>query len=69
MGKGDIKTKKGKITKGTFGVRRPKKANKNAAPVAKKAKPKKATAKKPATKKAEAKKTTEKKPAAKKKEE
>ena len=27
MGKGDIKTKKGKITKGTYGVRRPKKSN------------------------------------------
>lgn len=25
MGKGDKKTKRGKITKGTFGVRRPKK--------------------------------------------
>ncbi len=25
MGKGDKKTKKGKISKGTFGVRRPKK--------------------------------------------
>ncbi len=28
MGKGDIKTKRGKIIKGTYGVRRPKKANK-----------------------------------------
>ena len=28
MGKGDKKTKKGKITLGTFGVRRPKKAKK-----------------------------------------
>ncbi|MFD2512698.1 30S ribosomal protein THX [Pontibacter locisalis] len=27
MGKGDRKTKKGKITKGTFGNRRPRKAN------------------------------------------
>jgi len=26
MGKGDIKTKKGKISNGSFGVRRPKKA-------------------------------------------
>ena len=26
MGKGDIKTKKGKINNGTFGVRRPKKS-------------------------------------------
>ncbi len=25
MGKGDVKTKKGKITKGSYGVRRPKK--------------------------------------------
>ena len=50
MGKGDKKTKKGKITLGTFGVRRPKKANKQtikpkaknkvtAAAKAKKAKP------------------------------
>jgi len=30
MGKGDIKTKKGKISKGTFGVRRPHKPNKPA---------------------------------------
>ncbi len=30
MGKGDIKTKKGKIIKGTYGVRRPKKAKKKA---------------------------------------
>jgi 30S ribosomal protein S31 len=28
MGKGDVKTKKGKISNGTFGVRRPKKSNK-----------------------------------------
>ena len=28
MGKGDIKTKRGKITKGTYGVRRPKSHNK-----------------------------------------
>lgn len=28
MGKGDIKTRKGKIVKGTFGVRRPKKTKK-----------------------------------------
>jgi 30S ribosomal protein S31 len=27
MGKGDVKSRKGKITKGTFGNRRPKKAN------------------------------------------
>ncbi len=30
MGKGDKKTKKGKIIKGTYGVRRPKKKNKKA---------------------------------------
>jgi 30S ribosomal protein S31 len=30
MGKGDKKTKKGKIVKGTFGVRRLKKGNKKA---------------------------------------
>ena len=29
MGKGDRKTKRGKITKGTFGVRRPHKKSKN----------------------------------------
>ena len=28
MGKGDVKTKKGKIAKGTFGVRRPHKIKK-----------------------------------------
>lgn len=32
MGKGDKKTKRGKITKGTFGVRRPKRAAKVEAP-------------------------------------
>lgn len=31
MGKGDIRTKRGKITRGTFGVRRRKKSKKNAA--------------------------------------
>ncbi|HHL53429.1 MAG TPA: 30S ribosomal protein THX [Flammeovirgaceae bacterium] len=30
MGKGDRKTRRGKITKGTFGVRRPHKPKKNA---------------------------------------
>lgn len=31
MGKGDLKSKKGKVTRGTFGARRPKTAaNKNA---------------------------------------
>jgi 30S ribosomal protein S31 len=58
MGKGDRKTKKGKINKGTYGVRRPKKQTvKEVASAAKKtAKPKaKATkAKKPAAKKTEA---------------
>lgn len=29
MGRGDRRTKKGKITKGSFGKSRPKKANKN----------------------------------------
>ncbi|MBN8702451.1 MAG: 30S ribosomal protein THX [Bacteroidetes bacterium] len=63
MGKGDKKSKKGKIFKGSYGVSRPRKkkktvvskpAAKKAAPKAeeKKAAPKKATAKK-ATKKAE----------------
>ena len=45
MGKGDRKTKKGKIIKGTFGVRRPHKVRKAAVvveekPVKKKAAPK-----------------------------
>lgn len=31
MGKGDIKTKRGKITKGTYGVRRMRSRNKKAA--------------------------------------
>lgn len=31
MGKGDIKSRKGKIAKGTYGNRRPHKANKAAA--------------------------------------
>ncbi len=39
MGRGDIKTKKGKISAGSFGVRRPKKSGKVA--VAPKAKAKK----------------------------
>ena len=40
MGRGDIKTKKGKIAKGSFGKSRPAKpAKKVAAPVAKKAAP------------------------------
>jgi len=43
MGKGDVKTKKGKIAMGTFGVRRPRKKNikRVEAPVAKKKKAKK----------------------------
>lgn len=50
MGKGDRKTKKGKITKGTFGVRRPHKIKKASEVVA--AKPvKKATKAKPKAKK------------------
>lgn len=39
MGKGDRKTKKGKIAKGSYGVTRPKKGNKNSTS------PKKATPK------------------------
>jgi ribosomal small subunit protein bTHX len=81
MGKGDKKSKKGKIAQGSFGVRR--KKNKTKAyvapaekPAAKKAAPKKAKeaesaeapkAKKAAAKKPAAKKTATKKPAAKKK--
>ncbi len=55
MGKGDIKTKKGKITKGTFGVRRPRKHT--PAYVA----PEKPAAKKSTAKAAPKKKTTKKK--------
>ncbi len=40
MGRGDVKTKKGKIAKGSFGKSRPAKAKK-APPTAKKAAPKK----------------------------
>lgn len=75
MGKGDKKTKKGKITIGSYGVSR-KKNKKNVfvitKPKAKKAAPKatedkeKPAAKKPATKKAPAKKAPAKKAAAKK---
>lgn len=50
MGKGDMKTKKGKIAKGSFGVTRPhKKANGGEQPVA--ATKKKTTTKKAASKK------------------
>jgi 30S ribosomal protein S31 len=58
MGRGDIKTKKGKISSGSYGVLRP--HNKKAAAVVaekpKKAAPKKEAAKKPAAKKTPAKK-------------
>jgi ribosomal small subunit protein bTHX len=64
MGKGDRKTKKGKIQKGTYGVRRPKKKSmpiaatetkkkKAAAPKTKKPAAKKPAAKKAAKEKAE----------------
>ena len=53
MGRGDIKTKKGKVAAGSFGVRRPKKHT--PAYVAS-AKPKAKVAEKPASKKATAKK-------------
>lgn len=36
MGRGDIKTKKGKISNGSFGKARPAKTKKNAAPKAEK---------------------------------
>ncbi|MEM6524948.1 MAG: 30S ribosomal protein THX [Bacteroidota bacterium] len=50
MGKGDVKTKRGKITKGTYGVRRPKSQNQKALEVVENTK--KSTAKKkPITKK------------------
>jgi len=54
MGRGDIKTKKGKIRAGSYGVSRPRKTDKPVVVVAK-AKTKKTTAKK-TTKKATAKK-------------
>lgn len=41
MGRGDIKTKKGKISAGSFGVRRPKKAGKTTTAPAKATKAKK----------------------------
>ncbi len=49
MGKGDKKTRRGKITLGTFGVRRPRKKNK-AVVVIKAKKPKAETKPKAATK-------------------
>ena len=63
MGKGDIKTRKGKRTAGSYGVSRPRKKAKAvvvAKPKAKKAAPKKAAPKKAAAK-TTAKKTTTKK--------
>lgn len=70
MGKGDIKTRKGKITRGSYGVRRKKKKGGSYVapekPATKVAEEKKPTAKKATTKKAAAKKTTAKKTAAKK---
>lgn len=54
MGKGDKKTKRGKITKGTYGVRRPKSSNKKVEAVEIKQKPaKKAAPKKKASTKKE----------------
>lgn len=53
MGKGDIKTKKGKIAKGTFGVRRPRKSAPSYVPSAK---PKAKVAAKSVSKKEKAKK-------------
>jgi ribosomal small subunit protein bTHX len=61
MGKGDIKTRRGKIFAGTYGVTRKRKTKKAVViPVKKEEKPveKKTTAKKTATKKTTAKKTT-----------
>lgn len=37
MGRGDNRTKRGKIANGTYGVRRPKKAKKTMAPAGQKA--------------------------------
>ncbi|NIX65884.1 30S ribosomal protein THX [Gaetbulibacter sp. S0825] len=66
MGKGDKKTKRGKITMGSYGVRRPRKKQKaitKAAPKVKKTaeKPKAAAKPKPATKKKAAPKKADKK--------
>lgn len=76
MGKGDKKTKRGKIIMGSYGVRRPKKTGSQFQPAAEKptAKVKKTVAKEekepkpPVAKKTTAKKTATKKPAAKKEE-
>lgn len=51
MGKGDKKTKRGKISMGTFGVRRPRKKSKPIIAVTKKKAPKKTSKAKPAAKK------------------
>ena len=63
MGKGDKRTKKGKINIGSYGVTRPRKTATAAVVEApkKKAAPKKAAAKKPAAKKTTAKKAAPKK--------
>ncbi|PCJ79260.1 MAG: 30S ribosomal protein THX [Flavobacteriales bacterium] len=72
MGKGDIKTRRGKIHKGTYGNTRPRKKNKTTfvaekpkvaakKEITKEATTKKAVAKKTTTKKAATKKTTAKK--------
>lgn len=66
MGKGDKKTKRGKISMGSYGVRRPRKKQKaitNAAPKVKKAaaKPKAAPKPKPVAKKKAAPKKADKK--------
>ena len=67
MGKGDIKSKRGKINRGTSGVKRQKKKSVIIIPDKPKATPKKkAAAKKTTAKKTTTKKTTTKKKAAKK---
>lgn len=72
MGKGDKKSKKGKISRGSSGVRRQKKSNQSQVEVisskknSKKKEVKETLAKKPAAKKTAAKKPAAKKPAAKK---
>ena len=67
MGKGDKKSRRGKITMGTFGVRRPRKRNKpNHVVVVKKTATKPATKAKPAAKKVTAKKAAPKKTTTKK---
>jgi len=67
MGKGDKKSKRGKIARGTYGVRRPRKKSKPHKVA--ETKPKKVAAKKPAAKPkatTKSKTNTKKKPAAKK---